>query len=77
MLTETDEIKYSKIFFAFYYQTVISLHVKIKRINLWLYLGAFQETRPDPECVYNIHVVSTDRGDKAINKLSTVDRRHT
>lgn len=36
-----------------------------KRLNLWLSLGGFQETGPDPEHVYNSHLILTDEGEIA------------
>ena len=36
-----------------------------KRLNLWLSLGGFQEVGPDPEHVYNSHLILTDNGEIA------------
>ena len=36
-----------------------------KEAALWLSLGGFQETGPDPDRVYNAHVFVTDEGELA------------
>lgn len=34
-----------------------------KRLKIWLSLGGFQETSPDPERVYNSHLIVNDQGE--------------